>query len=97
MESVGLERAVAFASENGQLAIWDRCERQWAIALYDQESRQLSPLSDEQSALLLNRDALIRREWRRWNAMTGNVGSLIILDAERARCSLNGGDPSAGI
>jgi hypothetical protein len=48
----------------------------------------LLPLSDEEAALVLNRDRLIRREWRKWNAATGNRGSLIIFDRERVKTLL---------
>jgi hypothetical protein len=82
-EPSGLERAVALAKSNEQIAIWDLAERPWAIALYEARTRQLHPLSDEEAATLINRDPLIRREWRRWNAMHQNHGSLIVLAKER--------------
>ena len=44
----------------------------------------MQPLTDEEAARLLNRDALIRRAWRKWSAASRNRGSLIVLDAERA-------------
>jgi hypothetical protein len=78
-----LEQAVAFARQQNQIALWDRSSRPYAIALYEEGSRRLHPLSDEDASTLL-RDPLIGREWRRWNAMAGNEGSLIILDTERA-------------
>lgn len=81
--STPLERAVEAAKENGQLAIWDRSVRPWTMALYESESRQLRALSDEEAAILLNRDAGIAREWRKWSRMTGE-GSLIVLDTARA-------------
>jgi hypothetical protein len=81
----GLEQAVAFAKENDQVALWDRSERPWSIAVYDAQAKQLHPLTDEEAATVLNRDQVIAREWRKWNAMTGNEGSLIVLDAERVR------------
>lgn len=82
MESTGLEQAVAVARENGQVAIWDLAERPWAIALYDALTKQLTPLTDEQVGILLNRDPLIGREWHRWNAMSQNRGSLVVLDGD---------------
>jgi hypothetical protein len=85
-EPSGLERAVALARSNEQIAIWDLAEeRPWAIALYEARTRQLLPLSDEEAATLINRDPMIRREWSRWNAMHQNHGSLIVLDVERVR------------
>ena len=45
----------------------------------------MHPLADDEAAVLLNRDALIRGAWRKWNAASKNRGSLIVLDAERAR------------
>jgi hypothetical protein len=44
----------------------------------------VQPLSDQEAAMLLNRDSAIRRAWRKWNAVSRNGGSLIVLDAERA-------------
>jgi hypothetical protein len=44
----------------------------------------VQPLTDEQAAILLNRDLEIRREWRKWNAASRSGGSLIVLEAERA-------------
>jgi hypothetical protein len=84
-ELSGLEQAVAAAQENKQIAIWDRAERPWAIAVYDFRTTRLLALSDEDAATLLNRDPLIRTEWREWNAMTRNRGSLILLDGEHVR------------
>jgi hypothetical protein len=84
-EPPGLEQAVAFAKANQQVAVWDRAERPWAIALYDSVTKKLRPLSDQEAARLLNSDPLIGREWRRWNAMTGNQGSLVVVDGERVR------------
>jgi hypothetical protein len=81
--SATLEQAVSFAREQGQLALWDRSPRPYAIALYD-ENRRLRPLTDEEAATLLNRDSLIRKHWSKWNAMTGNEGSLVVIDTERA-------------
>jgi hypothetical protein len=88
-QSSGLEQAVAFAEENNQVALWDRKERPWAIAVYDAQAKRLHPLSDEEAATVLNSDAVIAREWRKWNAMTQNEGSLIVIDAERVRRVLN--------
>jgi hypothetical protein len=48
----------------------------------------LLPLSDEEAALVLNRDRLVRRQWCKWNAAAGNRGSLIIVDAERVKTLL---------
>jgi hypothetical protein len=81
--SAALEQAVAYAREHQQLALWDRSSRPYAVALYDDESRRLRPLSDREAAILLNGDPDIAREWRKWNAMTGNQGSLIALSRER--------------
>jgi hypothetical protein len=72
------------ARANQQNVIWDRAQRPWAIALYDSATRELQPLSDEQASKLLNRDPVIRREWAKWNKMSRNEGSLIVLDTERA-------------
>jgi hypothetical protein len=83
VESAGLEEAVEFAKENHQIGVWDRAERPWAMAVYDARKKELRPLSDEEAGLLLNGDPLIRKEWARWNAMSQNRGSLIVLDAER--------------
>ena len=44
----------------------------------------MQPRTDEQAAILLNRDPAIRRAWRKWNAASRNHGSLVVLDAERA-------------
>ena len=87
-QSAALEQAVAFARQNGQLALWDRSPRSYAVALYDEGARRLRPLSDEDAANVLNRDPLVRREWHRWNAMTSNQGSLIIIDGERVQAVL---------
>jgi hypothetical protein len=45
----------------------------------------VQPLTDEEVAILLNRDSGIRQAWRKWNAASKNRGSLIVLDAERVR------------
>jgi hypothetical protein len=82
--SAALEQAIAFAKENQQLVVWDQAPRPWAVAVYDADSNQLCAYSDEDAAKLLNRDPLIRKQWKKWNAMTGNRGSLILLDIERA-------------
>jgi hypothetical protein len=42
-------------------------------------------LTDEQIAILLNRDSAIRTAWLRWNTASSNRGSLVVLDGERAR------------
>ena len=83
-----LAQAAAVAKANHQIVIWDRAERPWAIAVYDIRTRQLHPLDDREAAIVLNRDPLIRNEWSKWNVMTGQQGSLIVLDAERARRAL---------
>jgi hypothetical protein len=83
--SAALEQAVAFARGQGQAALWDRSPRPYAIALYDEGKRRLRPLTDAEAAIILNRDPGIAREWRKWNGMTGNLGSLIILDEDRVR------------
>ena len=75
---------MSFAKKQGQLALWDRSPRPYAIALYEDENRRLRPLTDEEAAILVNRDSLIRKHWSKWNAMTSNNGSLVVLDAERA-------------
>ena len=80
-----LLRAAAFARANGQSVAWDASRRWYAIALYDHDSSQLHPLTDEEAAILINCDPLIRRAWRNWNAASRNHGSLLVLDAERAR------------
>jgi hypothetical protein len=79
-----LTRAAKLAKANGQLVAWDNSERDYAIALYHEQTGQVQPLTDEEAAILLNRDSLIRRAWRRWNAASKKGGSLIVLDAERA-------------
>jgi hypothetical protein len=66
-------------------AAWDISRRDYAVALYDRKSEQLQPLTDEEAAILLNRDPLIRKEWKKWNAASKNRGRLIILDSQRAR------------
>jgi len=88
LESPALERAVAFAKKNGQVALWDRSPQPYAIALYDDATNRLHPLTDEDAGSVLNRDTLIRKEWNRWNAMTGNQGSLIIIEGERVKTIL---------
>jgi hypothetical protein len=50
------------------------------------------PLTDEQAGIVLNRDPEIRRQWRKWNAMTKNQGSLIVLSRERIQRVLEGTD-----
>jgi hypothetical protein len=94
-EPSGLEQAVALAKSNEQIAIWDLAERPWAIALYDARTKQLHPLTDEEAAIVINSDPLIRREWRRWNAMNGNRGSLIVLSGDRIQQALNEGRDAA--
>jgi hypothetical protein len=50
--------------------------RSYGVALYDDATKKLRPLTDEEAAILLNRDPDIAREWRKWNAMTQNEGTL---------------------
>jgi hypothetical protein len=83
-----LEQAAASAKRRRQIAIWDRGARAWAIALHDASTNQLLPLSDEEAALVLNRDRLVRRQWCKWNAAAGNLGSLIIIEGERVKAIL---------
>ncbi len=80
-----LLRAAEFARANGQTVAWDASRRWYAIALFDHDSKRLQPLADDEAAILINRDPLIRRAWRTWNAASRNHGSLLVLDAERAR------------
>jgi hypothetical protein len=84
-QHAALVRAAKLAQASGQLVAWDNSARDYAIALWNAQTQQVQPLTDEEAALLLNRDALIRRAWRKWNAASKNRGSLIVLDAERAR------------
>jgi hypothetical protein len=83
--SAALERAVNFAKENQQIAIWDRSPQPYAIALYEERTKELRPLTDEEAAIILNGDPSIAQEWSKWNAMSQNSGSLIVLDVERVR------------
>jgi hypothetical protein len=84
-----LEGSLAHAAEqaraNGQIAFWDLSIQDYAIALYDLNAQRLLPLGDADVGRLLNWDFLIRREWCKWSSMTGNRGSLVVLDVERAR------------
>jgi hypothetical protein len=80
-----LIEAVKFAKANGQIVVWDNSKRDYAIALYDEKTQQVQPLADDDAAILINRDPLIRREWCKWNEMTGNKGSLVVLDVVHAR------------
>jgi hypothetical protein len=50
----------------------------------------VQPLTDEEAAILLNRDLLIRRAWRKWNAASKNRGSLLVLDPQRVFRVLRG-------
>jgi hypothetical protein len=79
-----LIQAAKLASASGHLVAWDNSERGYAIALYHEQTQELQALTDEEAAILLNRDLLIRRAWRNWNAASKNRGSLIVLDTERA-------------
>jgi hypothetical protein len=63
---------------------WDNSEREYAIALYHERTQELQLLTDEEAAILLNRDSAIRRAWGKWNAASKNRGSLIVLDSTRA-------------
>jgi hypothetical protein len=45
-------------------------------------------LTDEQAGIILNRDPRIAREWGKWNGMTQNQGSLIVVDRERVEAVL---------
>jgi hypothetical protein len=83
-----LERAIAFARQNQQVAIWDRCKRPYAIGVYDSRTKRVLPLTDEQAGIILNRDPSIAREWRKWNGMTQNQGSLIVVDRQHVRAAL---------
>lgn len=67
-----LIRAAKLARANGKLVAWDNSERDYAIALYDEQTHQVQPLTDEEAAILLNREVLIRRAWRKWNAASKN-------------------------
>jgi hypothetical protein len=87
-QSAALDQAVAFARKNGQLALWDRSPRSYGVAYYDDAARRLCPISDQEAAIILNTVASIGREWRRWNAMTGNQGSLIIIEGQRVKAIL---------
>jgi hypothetical protein len=71
------------ARANGQLVAWDNSERGYAIAVHHEQTDQVQVLTDEEAALLLNGDPLIRRAWRKWNAASKNRGSLIVLDTQR--------------
>lgn len=33
---------------------------------------------------MINRDPIVRRAWRKWNAASKNRGSLVVLEPERA-------------
>jgi hypothetical protein len=84
-----LDQAARYGLRNQQVAIWDRAERSWAIAVYDIRTKRLHPLDDREAATVLNRDPLIRREWRKCNAMTGNHAKEG--DPPRAGRALRGG------
>jgi hypothetical protein len=96
LESAELEQAVAFARENGQLVLWDRSSRPYAVAVYEEERKRLRPLSDPDGAIILNRDPSFAREWLKWSGMTGNLGSLIILDEDRVRRVLREANEKTG-
>ena len=80
-----LVEAAKFARANGQLVAWDCSEQRYAIGVYHPETEQVQPLTDEEAAILLNRDPAIRRAWKKWNAASRNQGSLVVLDAEMVR------------
>ena len=82
---VALADAAKLARANGQLVAWDSSFHEFAIGLYHDDTHQVQPLTDEEAATLLNRDPTIRQAWQKWNAASKNRGSLIILEAERAR------------
>jgi hypothetical protein len=63
---------------------WDNSQREYAIALYHEQTQELQALTDEEAAILLNRDSAIRRSWQKWNAASNNRGSLVVLDSTRA-------------
>jgi hypothetical protein len=84
-----LAQAAKQASASEQIVFWDQSVRgEYAIALYDLKAQRLLPLSDVEVGRLLTRDRLIAREWRKWQAMMGNKGSLVVIDVERARQTL---------
>jgi hypothetical protein len=66
------------------LVAWACAEHDYAIGVYHEDAQRVQPLTDEEAAILLNRDPEIRRAWRNWNAASKNRGSLIVLDADRA-------------
>jgi hypothetical protein len=72
------------AKASGQLVAWDNSPQEYAIGLYHEDTHQVQPLTDEEVAILLNRDTAIRRAWQNWNTASNNRGSLIVLDRERA-------------
>ena len=80
-----LMRAAEFARANGQTVAWDASRRWYAIALFDHESKRLQALPDDEAGILINRDPQIRRAWCKWNRASKNNGSLVVLDASRAR------------
>jgi hypothetical protein len=88
--SSALAQSIAFARQNQQVAIWDRGKRPYALGVYDSRTRRVRPLTDEQAGIILNRDPLIRRYWKKWNAMTQNQGSLILINPERIQRVLEG-------
>jgi len=91
--SEALEQSIAFARQNQQIAVWDRGKRPYALGVYDSTTRRVHPLNDEQAGIILNRDPHIAREWRKWNRMTQNQGSLIVLSRERIQRVLEGAGP----
>jgi hypothetical protein len=91
-ESSALEQAIEVARQNHQVAIWDRGRRPHALGVYDSRTKRVRPLSDEQTGIILNSDPSIAREWRKWNGMTQNQGSLIIVDRECVESVLKAAD-----
>lgn len=76
------------ARKHEPVTLWDRSPRSYAVAFYDDATKAVCPLSDEESAVLPNSDLTIRREWFKWNAMTDNRDSLVVVDAERVQAVL---------
>jgi hypothetical protein len=59
--------------------------RPYSVALFDHESKRVQSLTDEEAAILINHDPLVRTAWCKWNAASANNGSLLVLDWQRAR------------
>ena len=56
--------------------------RPYSLGVYDSKTGRVCPLTDEQAGVILNRNPRIAREWRKWNRMTQNQGSLIVVDRQ---------------